>query len=360
MGFLILYFFLVIAISFLCSLLESTILSVKDSYIRYLKSKSKKSGTLLFELKDEIDRPLAAILTLNTVANTLGASIIGAHVLKTYGNEMVAIVSGILTLFILVFSEIIPKTIGALFWKTLAIPSAFIIQYLIYVLYPMVWLFEHLSDWISLGKKKTPIFTREELIATAEISQEEGTIRDEERNIIKNLLKLNRIYVKDIMTPRSVIIALSQNLSIDTTFEKYGQIPFSRIPIYEKDLNNITGMVLRYEVLDIYGKDEGDKKYLRDISNKIEYVSDEKSVGSIMSMFIKKQSHIFIAKNALSETTGLVTLEDVIETLLGVEIVDEFDNVEDMRAFAVEQSKKRIRGRRTSRVVSKLLEELNN
>ena len=335
-------------------------LSVTDSFIRQLQSRSAKSGKLLFRFKNEIDRPLAAILTLNTVANTLGASIIGAHVLRTYGSEMVAVVSGILTMFILVFSEIIPKTIGAIFWKKIAIPASFIIRYLILLLYPLVWLFELLSDLVALGKKKTPIFTREELIASAEISQEEGTIRDEERNIIKNLLKLNRIYVKDIMTPRSVIIALSQNLSIDTTVEKYGQIPFSRIPVYEKDLNNITGMVLRYEVLDVYGKDEGGKKYLRDIVNEIEYVSDEQSVGHIMNLFIKKQSHIFIARNKIGETTGLVTLEDAIETLLGVEIVDEFDSVEDMRAFALEQSKKRIRGRRTARVVSNLLEELNN
>ena len=335
-------------------------LSVQDSFIRDLQSRNARSGKVLYNLKSEIDRPLAAILTLNTVANTLGASIIGAHVLNIYGSEMVAVVSGVLTMFILVFAEIIPKTIGAMFWKTIATPASFIIKYLILLLYPLVWLLERLSDMVALGKKNTPIFTRDELIASAEISQEEGTIKDEERNIIKNLLKLNRIYVKDIMTPRSVIIALSQNLSIDTTVEKYGQIPFSRIPIYEKDFNNITGMVLRYEVLDIYGKDEGNKKYLRDISNNIDYVSDEQSVGSTMSLFIKKQSHIFIARNKLGQTTGLVTLEDAIETLLGVEIVDEFDSVEDMRAFALEQSKKRIIGRRTSRVVSNLIEELNN
>ena len=333
------------------------ILSVNESFIRQLQSQRAKSGDVLSALKKDIDRPLAAILSLNTISNTLGASLIGATVMKIYGNEWVAITSGFLTFCILIFSEIIPKTIGALYWKKLAIPATYCIKNLILLLYPLVKLCEFIADLTAFGKHP-PIFTRDELIASAEISQEEGAIQNKERDVIKNLLRLNKIYVKDVMTPKSVVVALSAEFSVGQMVKKYPSLPFSRIPIYKKGMDDIVGVVLRYELLETYAQASG-KTLLGEICHPIHKVPETQSIATTLDEFIKKKEHIFIAQNDDGQTTGLVTLEDAIETLLGVEIVDEFDSVEDMRQFALKHSQRRSQKRRTSRVVSSLIQEIS-
>ena len=380
MALLIFYFLFVLTISFFCSLLESVILSVKDSFIGQLQHQKAKSGSVLYDLKKEIDRPLAAILTLNTVSNTLGASLISATVMRLYGSEFVAIVSGILTFCILVFSEIIPKTIGALYWRTLAIPVAYSIKYLIILLYPVVRFCEFVADLTTFGKKRPLLFTRDELIATAEISQEEGSIKYQERNVIKNLLHLDKIYIKDVMTPRSVIVALPAESLVDQIVKKYPSIPFSRIPIYKKGMDDIVGLILRYELLETYAQNNTKKtlledtafstlpadinktnssQMLKDIGHPIHKVSENQSVGITLNEFLKHKEHIFIAVNQNGKTTGLITLEDALETLLGVEIMDEFDSVEDMRQFAFKQSQSRYQKRRTSQTVHSLIQEIS-
>ncbi|MCB0394128.1 MAG: HlyC/CorC family transporter [Bdellovibrionales bacterium] len=358
MGVLIVYLITVITVSFGCSLMESVILSVNDTFIRQLRDKKSKAGQILFTLKKDIDRPLAAILTLNTVANTLGSAGVGAQVLKIYGDTYVALASGILTFVILVFSEIIPKTLGALYWRKLAPVLAPIIAMLIKILYPFVYLAEHMGDWIAKGQERGPVFTREELITTADIGLEEGVLLKKEGIIIRNLLRLHNVFVKDIMTPRSVVVALPENLNIDQAIEKYSPLPFSRIPVYGNDLNDIKGLVLRYEMLEIYGDDQGANESLAKITHPVMKVSEDSSVSQALDLFIKHQEHIFIATDKTGATVGIVTLEDTIETLLGVEIVDEFDSVEDMRKFAHEQWKKRVHSRHTSRVVRSLLYEM--
>ena len=341
----------------MCSLLESVILSVNESFIRQLQGQKSKSGDILYILKKDIDRPLAAILSLNTISNTLGASLIGATVMRLYGNEWIAIASGSLTFCILIFSEIIPKTIGAIYWKRLATPVAYCIKHLIILLYPFVKLCEFIADIIASGKHP-PLFTRDELIASAEISQEEGAIQHKERDVIKNLLRLNKIYVKDVMTPKSVIVALSADFSVGQMVKKYPSLPFSRIPIYRNGMDDIVGLIFRYELLETYAQASG-KTLLEEICHPIHKIPETQSVATTMDEFIKKKEHIFIVVNEEGDTVGLVTLEDVIETLLGVEIVDEFDSVEDMRQFALKQSQKRSQKRRTSRVVSSLIQEIS-
>ncbi len=360
MGLLVFYIIFVVSVSFLCSLLEAVTLSINDTYIRQLQNQKRRSGDILKALKKDIDRPLAAILTLNTVANTLGAAGVGAQVLKLYGNEAVAIASGALTFVILIFSEIIPKTIGALHWKKIAPGASILILWLIRLLYPFVLMSEVIADLISKGRNEGPVFTREEIITSAEIGQEEGTIQHKEKMVIRNLLRLNNIFVKDVMTPRSVLVALPNTLTVDQAIEKYSPIPFSRIPVYGQDLDDIKGIVLRYELLETYGKDKGDTTELESILQNVSRISDETSVASALDQFIKRKEHLFVATDRHGKTTGLVTLEDTIETLLGVEIVDEFDSVEDMRQFALEQWKNRRHGRRTSRVVRSLISEMAN
>lgn len=331
MSLLIFYLVLSIAVSFLCSLLESVILSVSPAYIAVLEKDHHKRGPLLRDLKENIDRPLAAILTLNTIAHTVGAAGVGAQVLLIWGNDLVALSSGLLTFAILVFSEIIPKTIGAVHAKALAPFSAVVINYLIYVTYPFVFLSEFLHDFLDSSDKSS--MTREEMIVTAEMGADEGAIRRNESTVIQNLLTLNKLEVSDIMTPRSVIFALDQKATIGEVFADHKNIEFSRIPVYNETLDEVTGFVLRYKLMEAYSQDLDDW-CVEKLSIPLHSVPETISVAACMDQFIKRKEHIFLVVNEYGSPDGIVTLEDVVETLLGVEIVDETDSVEDLRKHA--------------------------
>ncbi len=334
MTLLILYFSLAILASFLCSILEAVILSISPAYVAVSAQKGRKSGILLAELKSNIDRPLAAILTLNTIAHTFGAAGVGAQVDRVFGSTYLSIASVILTFCVLVFSEIIPKTIGASNWKRLAPFSAFSIYYLIKVLYPFVLLSEAISKMLKSGEHKK--VTREEMIVTAELGATEGTLRKKESLIIKNLLLLSNVYVYDIMTPRSVMMTLDANLTVGEVMEQFKPIRYSRIPVYQEGLDNIIGVIHRYKILEAASHDQSDKK-LKDLMTPIHSIPEDLPVSACLDQLIQRQDHIFLVVDEYGMTMGIVTLEDSIETLLGVEIVDEFDSVADLRQFALEQ-----------------------
>ncbi len=331
MSLLITYLVLSVVVSFLCSLLESVILSLSPTYIAVLEKKNHKRGALLSHLKDNIDRPLAAILALNTTANTVGAAGVGAQVLSIWGSEGFAIASGALTFTILVFSEIIPKTLGAAHSKRLAPFCAIIIKYLIYLTYPFVLFSEFLNNILSSSDDTS--MTREEMIVTAELGVDDGVIRKNESLVIQNLLTLNKLEVTDIMTPRSVIFSLNGESSVGQVFIDHKSIEFSRIPIFKKNLDNIIGFVLRYKLMEAYSQDL-DNLAIEKLAKPIHSVPDTITVAACLDQFIKRKEHIFIVVNEYGESEGIVTLEDVVETLLGVEIVDEFDSVEDLRKHA--------------------------
>jgi CBS domain containing-hemolysin-like protein len=344
---LVLYISLALGVSFLCSLLEATFLSITHGYIRTLCHKHRKSGRMLQSLKDRIDRPLVAILTLNTVANTVGAAGVGAQVLRLYterypaaghAGEVVAVASGTLTFLILVFSEIIPKTLGAVYWKRLAPAAGYMITALIILIYPLVVMFETLSKLIS-GKRYKHTMSREEMAAVAEIGKADGTLLTQETRVIQNLLRLNKIRAKDVLTPRSVLLAFQKDKTVQETVEKHSPIRFSRIPVYDKDLDDITGIVHRYKLLRAYAE-ERSQTSLAKLSTPIHAVPETKSVASILDEFLRRQEQVFLVVDEYGGTTGIITLEDAIETLLGVEIVDEFDTVEDMRKLAAQIGKK--------------------
>lgn len=340
MGLLLTFALIAVATSFLCSLLESVILSTTFTHIELLKKQGRKSGLVLDALKHEIDRPLAAILTLNTAANTLGASGVGAQIHNLYGDQAVAIGSAVLTLFILVISEIIPKTIGALYWKQLSGFASTTIKWMIWITYPFVKMSEVIADILQPGAGRAKKVTREEMIASAEIGESEGTLKKKETLIIKNLLRLDKIYTKDVLTPRSVLVALPKHLTVKEVIDKFSPIPFSRIPVFEHNLDSITGVVLRYKILESSALDDDSLK-LDDLAQPVHVIQETETVAHCLDEFIKRREHLFIVTDAYGTTVGLVTLEDCIETLLGVEIVDEFDSVEDMRQFALEQWEKR-------------------
>lgn len=334
MTILIFIFLIVLCISFVCSLLEAVILSITPAYVAVAIKNKQRSGLILEHLKENIDRPISAILTLNTISHTWGASAIGARVHELYGNEYLTIASAVLTFSILILSEILPKILGAAHWKTLAPFTAYVVQAMIFLLYPFVKISEILGSMLSKPQEQS--FTREEMIVTAELGADEGTLQKKETLVIKNLLMLDNIFVSDIMTPRSVILALDSSWTVEDVANKFKPLRFSRIPVYKNSLDNIIGMTHRYKILEFLSNDMHKTK-IKDLTSPISTVQERMSVAAVIDWFIKNKEHIALAVDEYGITTGLVSLEDAVETLLGVEIVDEFDNVADMRQFALEQ-----------------------
>ena len=333
------YFFVVLGVSFLCSLLESFILSVTHAHISIVSKDRPALGKKLSYFKENINRPLSAILSLNTIANTVGAASIGAITLIEFGSSWVAIMSGVLTLSILIFSEIIPKTIGALYWKRILIPATFAVQVLITMTYPLVVLLELLSKWLAKEGNGDKV-SREEVIAMAELGEDEGTIEESESTVIENVLMLDDIPVEDVLTPRSVIFALDKTSSVREVLDKYNDIEFSRIPVYEEGLDNIIGIVRRHVLLKSKAEDQFDVT-MGELAKPIHTVEENDSVGDVLDEFVKRREHLFMVKDQFGQVAGLITLEDAIETLLGIEIVDETDSVVDMRKLALDNWRKK-------------------
>ena len=335
MTLLLAYFFLALFLSFLCSLLEAVLLSTPASYSSILSKKNPSEGERLERFKENINRPLAAILTVNTFAHTLGAAGVGAQTLYLYGENSVAIASGILTLLILIFSEIIPKTIGSVYWRGLIGNTTIIVEILIFFTYPLVLLAEYISNF---GEDEATV-TREEVIAMAEMGEDEGVLEEQETDIIENTLKLKDVKVKDIMTPRSVIFALKSDLTVGQVLEEHETLDFTRIPIYEGNLDVIKGMVNRYEIINRKAEDQFSTR-MHEISQEVPFVNENDPIDKVLELFIKNRDHMALVCNDDQVLTGLITLEDAIETILGQEIVDEHDSVVDMRDLAESKEQK--------------------
>lgn len=331
-----------ILISFLCSLLEAVILSINATYVELGVQNQKSYALRLQRLKADIDRPLAAILTVNTASHTLGSVIIGAQVSDLWGDNRLAIFSVIFTLVILIFSEIVPKTLGASRWRFFAPFAAYAISGLVVISYPVVKLAEFIADVIGVGHKHK--ITREEMIITAEMGASHGTLNKKETTIIKNLLMLDAMYASDIMTPKSVVMAFEWETTVGDVMKSHQPIRYSRIPVYNKDIDHIEGFVHRYKIMEAYSQDK-EQIPLRDLMLPIHTVPDTISVSAVLDQLIHRNEHIFVVIDEYGSTIGIVTLEDAIETLLGVEIVDEFDSVVDLRQHALEKWRKRKRER---------------
>lgn len=325
---------LVIFVSFISSFLEAVFLSISPAYVAVAVREGKRYGLLLEHLKENVDRPISAILTLNTIMNVLGSAGVGATTQKLYDDVTVTIVSTILGFCILVFSEFIPKVLGTIYWKQTAPFTAYVIQFVIFALYPIVWLAEFLGK--TFNRPESAGVTREEMIATAELGVEEGSLHRKESAIIKNLLTLNSLFVSDIMTPRSVFFALESDLTVEEVHQRHKPIRFSRIPVYHDNLDHVVGLTMRFRIHEALSNDQHEVK-IKDITTPISTVSERMTVAGLLDFFIRKKEHLALAVDEYGIVTGLVTLEDAIETLLGVEIVDELDNVTDMRQYALEQ-----------------------
>ncbi len=324
----------------MCSVLEAVLLSSTSTYIETLSKNgdSLKAVRLLKELKSNIDKPISSILTLNTFAHTMGAAGVGAQAQILFGDEWQTAIAFILTLLILYVSEIIPKTIGAIYWKGLLIPSAYIISFMIKITYPLVWFSSLITNYISKGRKDEINFSRDEIMAVVTLSEKEGSIHSKESVLIENLFKLKNIKTKEIMTPRSVVFALNENVTVEEAIENDKMYIHSRIPIYNESIDDIVGIVFNQTILE-ESVEERDNTILRDITVPVHKISENVPVSLLIDLFVKRKTHLFIVHDNYGQTSGVVTLEDAIETLLGVEIVDEMDEVEDMQAFAKDKNK---------------------
>ncbi|MBE0513681.1 hemolysin family protein [Sulfurimonas sp.] len=340
MTLLIVYLSLAIFISFLCSILEAVLLSSTNSYIESLsKDQNEQLVNKLKGLKSNIDKPISSILTVNTFAHTMGAAGVGAQAQILFGEEWQALVAFVVTLLILYFSEIIPKTIGALYWKKLLVPSAYVISFMMTISAPFTWFSSFLTNYISRNKKHQSNFSRDEIMAVVAMGEREGTILSKESDLIENLLKLKNIKAKDIMTPRSVVFSLPAETTIEEAVEDDRMYIHSRIPIYRETLDDVVGIVFSQKILEESNEDN-DSMTLESISHEVHMVSENVPVPHLIDLFVKRKTHLFIVYDSYGQTVGVVTLEDAIETLLGVEIVDEMDEIEDMQLFAKDRSKK--------------------
>lgn len=333
---LILFLYLSVALffSFLCSMLEASLLSITPSFVAAKVNENKSYGRTLKRFKEEIDLPLAAILTLNTFAHTIGAAGVGAQAQRIWGEEYLSITSAVLTLLILILSEIIPKTLGASFWKRLA---PFTARALIILIYSPLYPFIILSKFITkiLNKKKgSAVLSRAEFQAMAEIGVQEGIFKKEESQILMNLMKFNNIVVKSIMTPRTVVVSSPEDESVGEFMESHEKVRVSRIPIYRENIDNITGYVLKDDLMQ-HMIEQKDDLLLRSLARNIMVVNEKMPIIRLFYKLIQEKEHIAMVVGEYGEMSGIVTMEDVIETLLGAEIMDELDNIEDMQKQAM-------------------------
>nr|WP_227684640.1 hemolysin family protein [Psychrobacter immobilis] len=338
---LIFFVLLAIGVSFVCSLAESVLLSMTPSFIADVQETSPKKAEMLKSLKvDNIDQSLAAILTLNTVAHTLGSIGAGAQATIVFGSAWFGLFSALMTLAILFLSEIIPKTLGTVYWRQLSGLVAYFVRGIILLLYPLIWFSERLTKLLVRGKEPQT-FSRREFAALASIGEESGQIDPLESRIIRNLLAFGAIKVEDIMTPRSVMLAFEENKTVAEVLVDRPKLTFSRLPIYDGDLDNITGFVLKTDML-LAKVNHAMHKPLTQFQRDITFVFSKMKLFDLLELMLKNRIHIAITVGEYGEVKGLVTLEDVFETLLGLEIVDEIDRVEDMQALARQMMDRRV------------------
>ncbi len=329
---LIVYILIALGFSFLCSIAEAVLLSVTPSYIALLESQKKPYAVVLEQLKRDINKPLAAILTLNTIAHTVGAAGAGAQATKIFGSAYLGIASAILTLLILIFSEIIPKTLGAHYWRQLAPSTAYALKLLVWALYPFVKLTELLTRSMTEGPTLRGV-NRQELIALAELSNEEGALADQESLIMQNLLRLRDTPAKAAMTPRTVVFSISQEMTINEYFTNCEAKLFSRVPIYNSDVENITGFVLRSDLLLAKARGQNELPVVG-LARNMPKILEQIDLAHAFDRVLKERVHIMMVMDEYGGFSGILTLEDIIETMLGQEIVDEVDHSEDMQALA--------------------------
>ena len=336
MSLLIFYVALALGVSFLCSILEAVVLSTPQTHVNILKNEGKRTAGMWELLKDDDSvRPLTAILTLNTVAHTMGAAGVGSQVQQIWGVEVLTLASAILTLAVLLLSEIVPKTLGAAYWKRLSTPSAYLLTWLTKIMFFLIGPIQVLKS--ILPSSKHAMVTRDDVAAMADLGEIEGALEESEETIIHNLLGLREALVDEEMTPRVVVSAFEMNMTIKEVLDSHAILRFSRIPVYEDSIDNVQGLVIRSEILMAASRDEWTRT-LKDLMKPILTIDLGSTIEAALEVFLSNKQQFALVKDEFGGTSGILTMEDVMETLLGKEIVDELDEVEDMRELAREQA----------------------
>ena len=333
------YLFLALFVSFLCSIMESVLLSTPQSYLIKKKKKGNTWASIFLNLKNHIDKSLSAILSLNTVAHTIGAAGVGAQAVKVFGEASFGIVSAVLTILILVITEIIPKTLGARYWRSFSAFTAYTINSMIIITYPLVVMAAVITKLFSRSKKEQTT-SREEIAALASIGADEGVFSEKEHKIIQNILKLKNVKVTEIMTPRVVVALADENMNLNDFLKSKDYIKFSRIPVYSGNDENITGYVFRQTVFEKLAEDKHELK-LKDIKREILIAPNSAVLFSLWERLLENKEHIALIVDEYGGLDGIVTMEDIIETLLGLEIIDEKDTITNMQKYARERWKMR-------------------
>lgn len=345
MTLLVIYIFVAVAVSFLCSILEAVLLSITPTFVATIEESQPKVAKRLQALKDDVDRPLAAILSLNTIAHTVGAAGAGAQAAFVFGEASVAVFSAVLTFLILVLSEIIPKTLGAMYWQSFAPFAARVLPLLIWAMWPLVKMSQGITRVLTRGQGKYTV-TREEIAALADIGHREGVIDKGDSRIVSNLLRFNSLTVEDIMTPRTVMFALEETRTVDDAVGLKDELRFSRIPVFSDSIDSVTGFVLKTDVL-MAALQGDDQTALSELKRPLVAVPESLLLEELFDTLLDHDRHIALVTDAFGGTAGVVTIEDVLETLIGEEIVDEADAVEDLRTHARERWKQRRNTRRS-------------
>lgn len=335
MTLLLVYLFIALFTSFLCSIMEAVLLSTPISYLKSRLENGDKSAELMLQLKEDIDKSLSAILSLNTIAHTVGAAGVGAQATVVFGEAYFGVVSAVLTILILVLTEIIPKTLGANYSKELVGITAKIIKGMIFITYPLVWLSSIMTKMLSREKSELTT-SREEISALASIGTQEGIFEDKENKIIQNLIKLKNLKIKEVMTPRIVVVTASEDMTLQEFLKNKEFLHFSRIPVYKDNRENITGYVFRELVFEKLAEDQFDLQ-LKDIKRDIIHFPESMTLFDAWEEMLQKKEHISLITDEYGGMDGVTTLEDIIESLLGFEIVDEKDKVEDMQQYAAKR-----------------------
>lgn len=325
-----------IGFSFLCSILEAALLSITPSYIRSLQAEKPVLYQRLRRLKDNIDDPLAAILTLNTIAHTAGATGVGAQVAMLFGEVWLGLASAVMTLLILILSEIIPKTIGAVYWRGLAPSLPPILRVMMWIFAPFLWLSKIVTRRIGGAMQDTDI--RGEISALAAIGRDEQVLDNEELKIILNTLHLHEIKTKDVMTPRTVSRTVHPDISVAEFLEWSQTLPFSRFPLITDD-GICVGYIHKGDLRNVDGQ-----RPLRELAHDALMVKDETNIDFLLGEMLRGRQHISVIYDHLGTWVGIVTLEDVLETILGQEIIDESDNVSDLRRYAKQSWSRKLKG----------------
>ena len=344
MTLLITYLSIAIGVSFLCSILESVLLCVSPTFVEQKLSEQTKGAKVLAKVKDNLDQSISSILILNTFAHTMGAAGVGAQAILIFGPQAETLVAFVLTLIILYFSEIIPKTLGASYWRSLAVPAAYVITFLVKLVYPLVWLSSRLTRLFTTPDSEA--VTREELLTVTALGHKEGSLDKQESQLVENILQLRNIKTKAILTPRSVVHALTSEVSISAAVNHEKTANFTRIPVYKDTIENICGVIIKTHLYECERQGLGDEPLINIVSP-VGRVSENLPVLNLLNMFIKRNEHIFIVEDHFGQTAGVVTLEDAIETFLGCEIVDESDQVEDLQKLAKANYRHRLKANNT-------------